>query len=107
MKRYGQIIKIKPEMVEKYKELHAEVWSGVLEMISKCNIENYSIYLINDLLFAYFEYTGSNFHEDMEKMAADETTQRWWKECNPCQEPIETACNGDWWVNMEEVFHQE
>ena len=44
MTRYGMVIGLKPETEEKYKEYHAAVWPGVLEMISKCNIRNYSIY---------------------------------------------------------------
>lgn len=107
MKRYGQIIKVKEEKIEQYKVLHRSVWPEVAKMITKCNIRNYSIFLRDGFLFAYFEYIGSNFTLDMEKMAADDTTQKWWKECNPCQEPIETALKEEWWVNMEEVFHQD
>ncbi len=107
MKRYGQIIKVKQDKILRYKELHSAVWPEVAQMISKCNIRNYSIFLRDDHLFAYFEYIGTDFSKDMELMAADETTQKWWNECNPCQEPIETALKEDWWVNMEEVFHQD
>ena len=81
MKRFGQVIKIKPEMLEYYLELHANAWPEVLETIRKCNIRNYSIYLLRkDLLFAYFEYTGNDFDADMKKMAACPHTQKWWSE---------------------------
>ena len=43
----------------------------------------------------------------MKKMAADPTTQRWWKETDPCQYPIEDAREGEWWADMEEVYHLE
>ena len=105
MKRFGQIIKVKAQMVERYKELHANPWPEVLDMISKCNIENYSIYMYDGFLFAYFEYTGDDFEADMEKMSNDPMTQKWWDECMPCQMPVEGAKKGDWWLNMEEVFH--
>src|SRR4051812_44684781 len=70
MKRYGNIIGLRPEKLEEYKKLHAAVWPGVLQMIKRCNIRNYSIYLRklpdgNHYLFSYFEYTGSNFEQDM------------------------------------------
>ena len=42
---------------------------------------------------------------DFAKMAADPTTQKWWEHCEPCQEPLETRAEGEWWANMEEVFH--
>ena len=38
-------------------------------------------------------------------MAADAETQRWWAVCMPCQVPLETRGDGDWWAEMEEVFH--
>ena len=107
MKRYGQVIKVRPERLEEYKKLHAAVWPGVLEMISKCNIRNYSIFFRDGCLFAYFEYVGNDFNADMAKMAADLVTQEWWAVCKPCQQPVETATSGEWWGNMEEVFHTD
>lgn len=105
MKRYGQVIKVKPEKLDYYKELHAAPWPQVLSMISECNIKNYSIYLKGEYLFAYFEYVGDDFEADMAKMAADPTTQKWWDECMPCQQPLEGNAAGEWWADMEEVFH--
>ncbi len=69
------------------------------------NIRNYSIYYKDGYLFAYFEYVGSDFDADMAKMAADETTQKWWAVCKPCQAPVENRAAGEWWADMEEVFH--
>jgi L-rhamnose mutarotase len=107
VRRYGQVIRVKPEKLDHYKDLHANPWPCVLEKIRECNIRNYSIYLQGDQLFAYFEYVGDDFTADMEKMAADSCTQRWWKETDPCQEPIAGAKEGDWWTTMEEVFHSD
>ena len=68
MTRYGMVIGLKPETEEKYKQYHAAVWPGVLEMIRKCNIRNYSIYLKDHTLYSYFEYHGdrlrSRYGED-------------------------------------------
>ncbi len=105
MKRYGMVIKLRPEKIEEYKQLHANVWPDVLNMIKKCNISNYSIYLKDNFLFSYFEYTGSDYEADMQKMAADPVTQKWWAVCKPCQKPIETCKEGEWWANMDEIFH--
>ncbi|MBL7112101.1 MAG: L-rhamnose mutarotase [Bacteroidales bacterium] len=105
MKRFGMIIGIKPDKIEEYKKLHAAVWPDVLKMIKKCNIRNYSVYLKDELLYSYFEYTGKDFKADMEKMAADPVTQQWWDVCKPCQNPLETRAEGEWWAEMEEVFH--
>ena len=105
MKRYGMVIKIKPEKLEEYKKLHADIWPGVLNIIRKCNIRNYSIYHKDNYLFSYFEYTGHDFEADMEKMAADPVTQKWWNVCKPCHKPLATREKGEWWADMEELFH--
>jgi len=107
MQRHGQVIKIKPDKLEEYKKYHAEVWPEVLDMIKKCNIRNYSIYHKDGYLFAYFEYYGDNFEKDMEKMAADPVTQKWWAIMKPMQEPLPTRAEGEWWAEMEEVFHMD
>jgi L-rhamnose mutarotase len=110
MKRYGMVIGLNEEKLEEYNTLHVAVWPDVLKMISECNIRNYSIYLRklpdgNYYLFSYFEYVGENFAADMERMAADPTTQKWWAVCKPCQVPLSDRAEGEWWANMEEVFH--
>lgn len=107
MQRMGMVIGIKPEKIVEYKKLHADVWPEILEMISKCNITNYSIFLKEpeNLLFGYWEYTGENFQADAAKMAADPVTQKWWDICMPCQQPLDNRASDEWWAMMEEVFH--
>jgi L-rhamnose mutarotase len=105
MKRFGQIIGLKPECYEEYKKYHAEVWPEVLETIRECNIRNYSIFHKDRQLFAYFEYIGNDFEADMAKMAAHPKTQEWWSIMEPMQQPVENRNEGEWWANMEEVFH--
>ena len=110
VQRFGSVIGLKAEKLDYYKELHANAWPEVLKMIKDCNIRNYSIYLHklddgNYYLFSYFEYTGEDFKGDMAKMAADPITQKWWSFCKPCQKPLETHKEGEWWSNMDEVFH--
>jgi L-rhamnose mutarotase len=105
MKRCGSVIKLKPNKLEEYKALHANAWPDVLKMIRECNIRNYSIFFKDGYLFSYFEYHGNDLRADMEKMAADPTTQDWWKLTDPCQEPLETRKAGEQWASMEEFFH--
>lgn len=109
MERMGMVIGLNAEKVAEYKKLHADVWPDVLAMISECNIRNYSIFLKEpeNLLFGYWEYHGTDFAADAAKMAADPTTQKWWDVCMPCQKPLETRKEGEWWAMMEEVFHHD
>ncbi len=107
MQRMGMVIGLNAEKIEEYRQLHADVWPGVLARISACNIRNYTIFLREpeNLLFAYWEYHGTDFEADAALMAADPETQRWWAVCMPCQKPLETRKDGEWWAMMEDVFH--
>jgi L-rhamnose mutarotase len=105
MQRYGLVIRLRPEVVDAYKAYHTAVWPEVLATIKACNIHNYSIFLKDGWLFAYFEYHGRDFAADMEKMAADPKTQEWWTIMKPMQEPLPARAEGEWWAGMEEVFH--
>jgi L-rhamnose mutarotase len=105
MQRYGSIIKIKPSRLEEYKKCHAAVWPGVLDMIKKCNIRNYSIYYKDGFLFSYYEYVGSDYEKDMGLMAKDPTTQKWWDYVKPFQQPLKTRKKNEWWASMDELFH--
>ncbi len=105
MQRFGMMIRLKPGAAEIYKKYHQAVWPEVLQEISGCNIHNYSIYFKDDLLFSYFEYSGSDLGADLEKMAAHAKTQEWWAIVKPLQEPLTNRKEGEWWAEMEEVFH--
>jgi L-rhamnose mutarotase len=107
VKRYGQIIRLRPEFKEEYIKYHAQVWPEVLNLIRDCNIRNYSIFLRDHVLYAYFEYAGSNYEADMAKMAADRKMQEWWTLMEPMQEPMSDRAPGEWWARMEEVFHSD
>jgi L-rhamnose mutarotase len=107
MQRFGQVIRVKPEKFEEYRKYHADVWPAILDMIRQCNIRNYSIYHKDGYLFAYMEYHGADFEADMAKMAADPKTQEWWDIMIPMQDPLPTRAEGEWWADMEEVFHTD
>lgn len=105
MKRYGSVIGVKPEKLQEYKYHHAHAWPEINAMIRECNIRNYSIYHFGDHLFSYFEYVGDDYEADMAKMAADPKTQEWWALVKPFQNPLPERKEGEWWADMEEVYH--
>ena len=105
MRRFGQLIHLRPEHQAEYIRHHAEVWPGVLQTIADCGIRNYSIFLRNGILFAYFEYHGADFEADMRRMAADPETQRWWSIMDPMQKRLDDAAPHEKWADMPEVFH--
>jgi L-rhamnose mutarotase len=108
--RHAWITGLKPEMAARYRELHAKPWPSVNRMLKECNIRNFSIWqreIDGKLyLFAYLEYTGRDFDADMQKMAADPETRRWWRETDPCQLPLpDAAAKGKVWSDLSEVYY--
>ena len=107
MERMGQVIRLKPEVIADYKRLHAAVWPEVLAAIAASNIRNYTIFLREpeNLLFAYWEYHGTDFAADLARMADMPRMREWWVITDPMQTPFDTRSPGAWWARMENVFH--
>lgn len=100
----GSLIKVKPEFEEQYIILHKYVFPGVLDRIRISNIRNYSIFLLNGILFSHYEYVGSDYDTDI-KAIADPTTRDWWKLTDPMQEPLPTRKKGEWWAAMKQLLY--
>lgn len=107
MKRYGFVVRLREGREEEYRRLHQAVWPEVLEQIRRSSISDYTIFLRDGLLFGSYKYSGDDHAGDMRRMAEDPATQKWWDLTDPCQEPIPSAREGEWWAEMEEVFHFE
>jgi L-rhamnose mutarotase len=105
MQRFGSVIRLRPEREEEYLRLHAAAWPAVLAQITRSNIRNYTIFLRDGYLFAYFEYVGNDFDRDMAAMAADPVTRQWWAITDACQERLPTVAADQQWAPMVEVFH--
>jgi L-rhamnose mutarotase len=106
MERYGAVIGIKGETIERYTELHAEIWPDLIPLIKAANIANYSIFLKRpeNLLFAYYEYHGTDLTADMATLAAHPRVKEWFDICGPMQIPFDTRTEGQWWARMKDVF---
>lgn len=105
VKRFATVIRLHADKEAEYVALHAAVWPRVLEVLKQAHVSNYSIFLRDGLLFSYLEYDGDDFESDMAMTAQDETTQRWLEVCTPCQRPLESARDGEWWAEATEIFH--
>ena len=109
MKRMCRIIKIKPEIIVEYKQIHAAVWPEILKAIADSNVKNYSIFLREpeNLLISYWEYHGTDYAKDMEEIKKAPRMQEWWDITDPMQVPLETRGKGEWWAATEELFHTD
>lgn len=84
MKRFIMHSELKPEKVQDYIDLHANPWEELLELIRTCNIHNYSISIMGNHLYTYYEYTGINYEADMAIMDSSPVMQKWWTYSKPC-----------------------
>lgn len=101
---YASVIRLRQERTEYYKQLHQNPFSGINDMIRQCGITDYRIYYRDGLLFSIMTYCGDDFEYDMNKMAQDPCTKKWWAETDPCQKRIENAYKDEWWAGMEKVY---
>ncbi|KAI5464517.1 rhamnose mutarotase [Mariannaea sp. PMI_226] len=112
-KRFAQIVKLKPEHLDEYRECHARVWPDVLAQIKECNITDYSIFFDDktNILFASFRYIGTDYAADMALMAANPRVREWWRMTDAWQESMvpgavsSEAGEPSWWKPIEEVFY--
>ncbi len=107
MRRFGQIIGVKPECAAEYDRLQAEMWPEIRAAITACNVRNYSIFRHGETLFGYFEYVGADFAADMARLNAEPKMREWWALTGPMQTPLDGRAPGEWWLTMREIFHQD
>ena len=111
-KFFGQIGRIKPECIEEYCRLHevdvyTEKWAGVLQLIRDCNIQNYNIFIEDDVVFGYYEYVGEDYEADMKKMEQCPITQEWWTHTKPCFIKYAIDPASEFYHDMKPILYYE
>jgi len=109
MRRFGQVLGIRPDCIDEYRRHHARIWPEIEQAIREAGIRNYSIFLRGDRLFGYYEYVGpeDEYEARMETLAAAPRMREWWDLMEAMQVPDPDRAPGTWWSDMEEVFHQD
>ena len=107
VERHALVVGVRPDRREEYLELHRHVWPQVEQTLREAKVTNYSIFIVGDTLFAYYEYVGDDHAADMARIAADPVTQQWWQLTDPCQESLAVPGSGHWWAPMRQVWHLE
>lgn len=102
VRRFIMYSDLKPEKVQEYMELHVKPWPELLELITKCNIHNYSISIRGTQLYTYYEYTGKDYEADMALMDNSAIMQAWWKYSKPCFLNHEMA---EYYEELKEIFY--
>ena len=106
MQRYALVVNVVPDRRDDYLRLHASVWPQVEATLRTCNFTNYTIFILEDTLFAYYEYVGSDHEGDLALIAQDPVTREWWTHTDPCQTAFgQHAQEGERWRALREVWH--
>lgn len=107
VRRFGQVLGLKPERFDEYRRLHANLWPEIAAALHAAGVRNYSIFHFHGQLFGYFEYVGApaEFDARMAQLAAAPRMREWWDLMEPMQIPLEGRASGAWWADMTEVFH--
>jgi L-rhamnose mutarotase len=103
-KRTGFKMKLLPGFREEYIKRHAEIWPGLVALLKKEGIGNYSIFLDEEtnVLYAYQEQTGDSSSQDL---GSTEIVKKWWKYMSDIMET--NADNSPVTVPLEQVFYME
>jgi L-rhamnose mutarotase len=107
VERVGMVIGMKTDQISAYEALHAASNPGVRDLLEKYHMHNFSIYMrqLDDgkyYLFGYYEYTGTDYKADMEKLGAEPRNQKWLSVTGPMQVPLPGEQS---WAMMKEVYH--
>jgi len=107
VRRFGQVLGIKPEFVEEYSRHHAKLWPEIASALHEAGLRNYSIFQHRGQLFGYFEYIGppEEYAQRMQALARAPRMREWWDLMEPMQIPDAARAPGEWWSTMNEVFH--
>jgi L-rhamnose mutarotase len=105
MKRVGFLLKVKPDMIEEYKEKHEAVWPEMQAALRRTGWNNYSLFILDDgLLFGYFE-AAEDFKSSLDGMAKEAINAKWQAAMSPYFEALGSARPDENMLELEEVFH--
>jgi L-rhamnose mutarotase len=106
VQRHALVVNVVPNLRDEYLRLHAAVWPQVEATLRTCHITNYTIFILEDTLFAYYEYVGADHAADLARVGQDPVTRDWWTHTDPCQAAFgPDAREGERWRAMDEVWH--
>lgn len=102
MERVCFRLRVRPEMLDEYRERHRDVWPEMRQVLREAGWRNYSIFTDADgIVIGYLEC--DDFAAAQEAMAATQTNARWQRSVAHLFEGAQRADEG--LVRLEEVFH--
>ena len=103
-KRVCFLLRVKPHLLDEYRERHRHVWPEMLDALRETGWSNYSLFLAPDgLLVGYLE--TKDFAAALSGMAAKEINHKWQTSMASFFEGGDTAAADEQMLPLEEVFH--
>ncbi len=104
MQRVGFMLKVKPHLIEEYKQRHRAVWPEMLQALRETGWHNYSIFMHSDgTLFFYVE--TPDFQAALQGMASRDVNTRWQEYMKDFFEDTDGKHADQSFILLEEVFH--
>jgi L-rhamnose mutarotase len=98
------LLKVRSEMLDEYKQRHAQVWPEMLDALRVTGWHNYSLFLRPDgLLVGYLE--TDDFDRACAAMKEHPVNSRWQVEMSPFFEALGGHAPDDRIFPLQEVFH--
>lgn len=105
MPRYCFELRVKPELIEEYRQRHRAVWPEMLQALQKSGWHNYSLFLRPDgLLIGYVE--SADLAAAQAAMAATEVNATWQAQMARFFVDLDTTPDQGF-VLLEEIFNLE
>lgn len=106
MQRVAFSFKVKPHLIETYREQHRQVWGDMLAALQRHGWHNYSLFMSEDgLVFGYFE-AAESYRASRSGIASEEAYQRWQAHLKPFFESIQET-GSPMVIVLDEVFHAD
>ena len=102
MERVGFTMRLLPGKEAEYRRRHAAVWPEMLDALKAAGARDYSIFILDDRLFAYLEV--EDFARFRAHMAATEVNDRWQAEMAELIDPLTDPATG-FHQRLQEIFH--
>ena len=108
LKTFGLTINLRddPELVEKYKEYHRNVWPETEQALKTVGITAMKIFLLGRSMFMYIE-TVDDFvveRDFLKYLEQDPKCREWDDLMRTFQEKVSEAKADEWWAMMEQVY---
>jgi L-rhamnose mutarotase len=105
MERVCFLLRIRPDRMQEYLQVHTEVWPEMLDALSAAGWRNYSLFLrpADGLVVGYLE--TDDFAAAQAAMAATDVNRRWQAGMAPYFQDLDGQRPDEGLVRLQEYFH--